>query len=190
MHSTPFDPELSGAFAETFAGERDHEPADSQVCVGQVMTRNVRSCRPDETLAAAAVAMCEADCRFLPVVDRTGHPIGVLTDGDICLLGSTERRALREILVREGMSGFPATCRAGDDVVDVLRTMRERRIRHLPVVDAEGLLTGIVSLTDLVLRAEEDTSPRLRNEIARTLRAIVQKNGTQRIISRNPFVED
>ena len=59
------------------------------------------------------------------------------------------------MFVREAMSGPPETCRAADDVLDALRVMRRRRIRHLPVVDPEGLLEGVVSLTDVVLCAEE-----------------------------------
>ncbi len=158
--------------------------------VGRVMTRDVRSCRPDNTLTAAAIAMCEADCRFLPVVDEAGHLIGVVTDGDICLLGSTSHRRLSDILVRDAMSGAPATCRAGDNVLDALRILRERRIRHLPVVGAEGHLEGVLSLTDLVLCAEEESSSLLRREVAAALREIMQKHGDRRVIEYNPFVED
>jgi CBS-domain-containing membrane protein len=187
---TPFDPGTERRrYVERRAGFRPSREGPA-ISVGEVMTRNARTCRPDDRLAAAALGMCEADCRFLPVVDRMGHPIGVLTDGDICLLGSTDRRSLREIFVREVMSGLPATCRADDDVLDALKTMRERHIRHLPVVNAEGMLVGVLSLTDLVLCAEEENSSRLRQEVASTLRAIVQKHGNTRIVRENTFVED
>jgi CBS domain-containing protein len=166
------------------------QPGDSPVpSVRDVMTRNVRSCRPEGTLAAAAIAMFEADCRFLPVVDETGHPIGVVTDGDICLLGSTSHRRLSDMFVRDAMSGPPATCRAGDDVLVALKVMRERRIRHLPVIGVQGVLEGVVSLTDVVLCAEEWGSVALRQELAAALREIVQKHGDQRVIIHNPFVE-
>ena len=134
--------------------------------------------------------MCEADCRFLPVVDGKGRPVGVVTDGDICLLGSTDRRRLNDMFVRDGMSGPPVTCRAADSPLDALKRMRERHIRHLPVVDAGGLLVGVLSLTDLVLRAEEEGSSLLRGEVAATLRSIVQKHGDRRLVEHNPFVED
>jgi CBS domain-containing protein len=160
------------------------------VTVGEVMTRGPRSCRPDDTLAAAAVAMCDADCRFLPVVDRNGSPVGVVTDGDICLLGATDHRRLRDIFVREGMSGFPATCRKDDLVEDALGLMRQLHIRHLPVVDRKGCLEGVLSLTDLVLRAEESGSSDLRRSVAAALREITQKHGNRRTIQHNPFVED
>jgi CBS-domain-containing membrane protein len=144
--------------------------------VSRVMMRDVRSCRPENTLAAVAIVMCEADCHFLPVVDEAGHLIGVVTNGDICLLGSTSHRRLNDMLVRDAMSGAPATCRAGDNVLDALRIVRERRIRHVPVVGAEGHLEGVLSLIDLVLCAEEVSSSLLRREVAAALRAIMQKH--------------
>jgi CBS domain-containing protein len=158
--------------------------------VGEVMTRNARSCRPEDTLAAAAVAMCEADCRFLPVLDEAGHPVGVVTDGDICLLGTTSHRRLSEMSVRDAMSGSPVTCRPEDGVLDALRVMRGHRIRHLPVVGPQGLLEGVVSLTDIVLEAEENDSALLRREVSAVLREIVQKQGGRRVIERNPYIED
>jgi CBS domain-containing protein len=189
---TPFDPWEEGPeyVEKRAASEPSREGNRPPFTVREVMTRNARSCRPDDRLAAAALAMCEGDCRFLPVVDRMGHPIGVITDGDICLLGSTDRRSLREMLVQEAMSGQPATCRADDDLLGALEIMRKRHIRHLPVVNAEDLLEGVVSLTDLVLCAEEQDSSRLREKVAATLRSIVQKDGNQRVIRHNPFVED
>jgi CBS domain-containing protein len=182
----------SGPGVEREASER-REPltaGDPARNVGEVMTRNARWCRPHDTLAAAAVAMCEADCRFLPVVDEAGHPIGVVTDGDICLLGSTSHRPLSEMSVRDAMSGSPVTCRPGDGVLDALRVMRERRIRHMPVVGAQGLIEGVVSLTDIVLEAAEEGSAVLRREVSAALREIVQKQGGRRVIEHNPYTED
>lgn len=167
-----------------------HSGSRPLLTVGAVMTRDPRFCSPDDTLAAAAMAMCEADCRFLPVVDRGGVPVGVLTDGDVCLLGATDHRRLRDIFVREWMSGLPATCRSDDRLEDALATMRRRRIRHLPVVDGNGLLEGVLSLTDVVLLAEEADSANLRRGVAEALRDIIQKQGNRRTILRNSFITD
>jgi CBS domain-containing protein len=88
------------------------------------------------------------------------------------------------------MSGPPATCRSGDDVLDAVRVMRERRIRHLPVVGSGGLLEGVLSLTDIILKAEENGSPALRQEATAAIREILQKHGDKRILEHNPFFED
>lgn len=174
-------------------GVETREPrrsGDLPANVGEIMTRNPRSCRPEDTLAAAAMAMCEADCRFLPVVDEAGHPIAVVTDGDICLLGSTSHRRLSDMFVRDAMSGPPATCRSTDDVLDAVRVMRDRRIRHLPVVGSGEILEGVLSLTDIILKAEENGSPALRQEVSAAIREILQKRGNKRILDHNPFFED
>ena len=48
------------------------------------------------------------------------------------------------------MSTTVVTCVADDSVEDLMSSMTERRIRHLPVVDEQGLLAGIVSIGDVV----------------------------------------
>ena len=48
------------------------------------------------------------------------------------------------------MSADVVTCAADDSVEELMVSMTERRIRHLPVVDGEGLLAGIVSIGDVV----------------------------------------
>jgi CBS domain-containing protein len=52
--------------------------------------------------------------------------------------------------VAEIMTTVVATCRGHEDVEQLSRTMTERRIRHVPVVDDDGKLTGIVSIGDVV----------------------------------------
>jgi CBS domain-containing protein len=156
------------------------------------MTREVQSCRPDDTLAMAALAMARADCRFLPVVDARGRPVGAITDGDICLLGATDQRRLRELRVRDAMSHRVFTCRPDDDIRSVLRTMRRERIRHLPVVGPGGALEGVVSLTDIVLCAEErqEAFDPICREIAAAVREIAQKHEGGRAVRVHPFMED
>jgi IMP dehydrogenase len=137
--------------------------------------------------------MQRGDCRFLPVVDREGRPIAVITDGDICEIGTTDHRPLRDILVSEAMSREIFTCHPEDPVSQVLETMKRQRIRHLPVVDAEGRLVGVVSLTDVILRVEEngpEVADSLRPRIAETLRVISQKERGIRTVRVNPFRED
>jgi CBS domain-containing protein len=78
-------------------------------------------------------------------------------------------------------------------VSQVLETMKLRRIRHLPVVDTDGRLVGVVSLTDVILRIEEngpEVAEALRPRIAETLRVISQKERGTRTVRVNPFRED
>jgi CBS domain-containing protein len=161
--------------------------------VREIMTSDVKSCRANRTLVSAATAMHRGDCRFLPVVDDQGRPIAVITDGDVCEVGTTDHRPLRDILVSEAMSREVFTCRPEDSVRQVLETMKRQRIRHLPVVDAEGRLAGVVSLTDVILSVEEgerEIAESLRPRIAEVLRVISQKERGTRTVRVNPFRED
>lgn len=161
--------------------------------VREIMTTDVRSCRADRTLVCAATSMLRGDCRFLPVIDGQGRPIAVITDGDICEIGTTNHRPLRDILVSEAMSREIFTCHPEDGIGQVLETMKQRRVRHLPVVDAEGRLTGVVSLTDVILRVEEaeaELAASLRPRLVEVLRVVSQKERGTRTVLVNPFRED
>jgi CBS domain-containing protein len=186
-------PRETERFVSPFRGEAYGTAPKKEPTVQEVMTRDVKSCRPDRTLLCAASAMQRGDCRFLPILDREGRPIAVLTDGDICEIGTNDHRALRDIFVSEAMSREIFTCHPEDAVSQVLETMKRRRIRHLPVVDAEGRLVGVVSLTDVILRVEEngpEIAEWLRPRIAEALRAISQKERGVRTVRVNPFRED
>lgn len=159
------------------------------VRVRDVMTTDVTSCRPRATLASAVLAMNRADCRFLPVVDAAGRPVGVITDGDICLLGATNHRPLRDIFVHEVMTQPVSTCCLETDILEVLRIMRSQRIRHVPVVGEDGVLVGIVSLTDLVLWSEDRCGDPVCHEIAAAVREISQKYPGGRCVRLHPFIE-
>jgi CBS domain-containing protein len=50
---------------------------------GNLMTRDVATCRPEDPMAAAARIMWERDCGIVPVVDADGRPVGVVTDRDL-----------------------------------------------------------------------------------------------------------
>lgn len=163
-----------------------------QTRVREIMTVQVQSCHPEDTLASAALAMSRADCRFLPVLDARNRPAGVITDGDVCLLGATDERRLRDMRVRDAMSHRVVTCHPDDDIHTVIETMRRERIRHLPVVDAQGALAGVVSLTDIIICAEEreDVLDPIHRQIAAAEREIAQKHPGGRAVRVHPFVED
>jgi CBS domain-containing protein len=122
--------------------------------VQDIMTRNVKSCRPETNLAEAASILWETDCGSLPVVDDSGQAVGMITDRDIAIAVSTKGRCASEISVGEVLSGRLFSTGLDDDVSSAMRTMQENRVRRLPVVNAKGKLQGILCLNDIVLRAE------------------------------------
>ena len=85
------------------------------------------------------------------VVSGDGRAIeGIVSERDIVRAASRVGAAALESTVGSVMSTNVITCSANDGVDRLMELMTERRIRHLPVVDAEGHLAGIVSIGDVV----------------------------------------
>ena len=126
--------------------------------VKEIMTANAKACRPTSTLGEAAGLMWQNDCGIVPVVAEGDKLIGLVTDRDICMAAMLKNRDLSNISVEEVISGKVFSCKPEDDVNTVLETMRENKVRRLPVVAADGKLEGILSLNDLVLKAEKPSA--------------------------------
>jgi CBS domain-containing protein len=148
--------------------------------VEQLMTKQVTTCKPDDTLAEAAQLMWDHDCGCLPVCAGNGviRVTGVITDRDICMSALFEGKSLRELHVADAMSRQVRVCRPADSTFEAEQTMREARIRRLPVVDEQGAIAGMITLVDLAREAQrEQTFPApaiTGNEIGVTLASICQ----------------
>lgn len=76
--------------------------------------------------------------------------VGIVTDRDVLYASATGHRPLEEMTVAEVMTTELITSRPDDEVEHVMGLMTNHRIRHLPVLDAEGRLAGIISIGDVV----------------------------------------
>jgi len=128
--------------------------------VSEVMTKAAALCHLDTTLSAAAELMWRRQCGFLPVTGEGGNVIGVVTDRDIGIAMGTRKQRPSELLVKDVMPARLFTCTADDGVRCALTTMRIEGLRRLPVIDREGALVGVLSIDDLVLKADESAAPR------------------------------
>ena len=128
--------------------------------VEQIMTRNVRTCGPGDSLSTAARIMWEADCGCVPVVETENgdaRVVGVITDRDICMAAYTQGLPLAAIPVGSAMSRNVVACRTSDSVADTARLLQQHRIHRVPVLDDSGRLAGIVSVNDLARLAAGET---------------------------------
>jgi CBS domain-containing protein len=128
--------------------------------VQDVMTSEVKSCRMETNLAAAAVMMLDYDCGALPVVNDENKLIGMITDLDIAIAAATKARLAWEIPVSEVIPRKVYSAMPDEDVQAAIETMRHEKIRRLPIVNRDGALQGILSLNDVALRAEEEKGRR------------------------------
>lgn len=122
------------------------------------MTPEAKTCDEGANLAKAAELMSQNNCGILPVVTRAGKVVGLITDRDICVAGAKNNRPLANLHVDDVITGDVHSCRADDDIQTALRTMRENKVRRVPVLDAEGRLKGILSMDDVVMHAKEVTT--------------------------------
>lgn len=124
------------------------------------MTTEVGVCRPSDSLSRAAEIMWAKDCGIVPVIDQYGRAIGVLTDRDIAIAAASRDRRTSEISVFEMHFAPLKVCAIDDDVKDVLRRMRKYRIKRLCVTSDDGRLVGIISLSDILIKAGDKKSVR------------------------------
>ena len=121
--------------------------------VKDVMTQSPASCHAEATLAVAGNQMLEGRFGVLPVVDEHGKAVGMVTDRDIARAAVTRQRNAAHIAVHEIMSQELLSCHPDDEIDAALGKMVDHCLRRLPVVDADGLLVGILSIEDVALRA-------------------------------------
>jgi len=139
-------------------GDRDAGATRTRpgMVVAQLMSHDVATCRPGDTLAMAAATMWQRDIGCLPVVEDDGRVAGIITDRDICMAGYTQGRPLTDVPVSVAMSRQVHTCHPSDALAEVEATMRSRQVRRLPVIDQHDRLAGIVSLNDLARQADRE----------------------------------
>jgi len=138
--------------------------------VKDIMTAEPRTCSPGTNLAAAAALMLDGDCGILPVVDR-GKLVGVVTDRDMYIALATRNKLASQLTAGEVARKKVVTCGPEDDVHAVLTTMREHRVRRLPVEGFGGTVLGIVSMNDILLAIRPGTAVRT-DEVVDTFQAI------------------
>ena len=138
--------------------------------VKDIMTKEPRTCTPDTTVAVAANLMWEGDCGILPVVDD-GELVGLVTDRDMYIALATQNARASQLRVGAVATKTLATCAPEDDVHAALGTMKQARVRRLPVVGFAGSVLGILSMNDILLAAGANKAVR-SEEVVDTLQAI------------------
>jgi CBS domain-containing protein len=145
-------------------------------------------CQLDTNLGSATELMWVGNCGFLPVMGPNGKIVGVVTDRDICIGLGTRNRPPGDVTVCEVMSNRLFACSPDDDVHIALQLMQEGGVRRLPVIGESGTLVGVISMDDLLLRAQASgigKRPELSTEeVVRTYRAIGERRIPQIVLAR------
>jgi CBS domain-containing protein len=155
--------------------------------VEELMTQNVRTCRPGDSLSTAAQLMWEADCGCIPVLgdDGSKRVVGMITDRDICMAVHFHGCRPRDVAVGDIMSTGVRAVGSSEELADAEAIMRDAQVRRLPVIDAKQELLGLVSLADLAREADckrkSKEPPITEQDVGDTLTAICTPRGPSQL---------
>ena len=116
--------------------------------IADVMRPEFIEVAPEDTLGEVAERMNALNVGAVVVKDF-GRLIGILTERDL-LKAMAARVHTSEARVRQWMTENPITASADTDVDEAARVMLENGFRHLPVLDENGQVAGVVSLRRVV----------------------------------------
>ncbi|ARZ66724.1 CBS domain-containing protein [Streptomyces abikoensis] len=155
----------------------------TQRTVSDVMTQTVVAVSGDAPYKQIARTLAEWKVSAVPVLAGEGRVIGVVSEADLLSKEEYKGREPTDVarpeqlgdLAKAGartaedlMSTPAVTVHADATVAEAARIMARKGVKRLPVVDAEGMLAGIVSRADLLkvyLRSDEDIAQEVRDEV-------------------------
>ncbi|MFD1331669.1 CBS domain-containing protein, partial [Methylopila musalis] len=135
---------------------------------GDVMTRDVIAVGPGDSLRSAAELMRERRLKALPVTDESARVVGIVTQSDMLEKAVWDQRGPhlgfgRRVEITARRLRAPSS-RVEDIMTTPVRTLRpewplseaaplltDDGLHHLPVVDGDGRLAGVLAQTDLII---------------------------------------
>jgi CBS domain-containing protein len=123
----------------------------SEVKISKIMTKRLIVASIHDTVEEVVKKMVDNDVECLPVINSNGMLQGLVTFRDIVTKFVYPSAFKRELKIGEIMAKNITTCGPDSTVLDAVKTMKNRHLRRLPVVNAEKLLVGLVTDFDLAL---------------------------------------
>jgi CBS domain-containing protein len=145
------------------------------ISVRDVMTADVATLRPEQSVPEAADLLAEKNIAAMPVVDEQGRLLGLLRDDDLIVsearvhvptfinflgLGvpfpgemhhlEKELKQIAGASVADVMDDEPPTIGADSSLADLATLMHDKSVTHVPVVDVDRKVVGIVARGDVV----------------------------------------
>jgi len=116
---------------------------------------------PNETVAAAIQKLVEYDRGSIPVCNEQGELMGIITERDIVRKCFVRTDALASIKIEDVMTKGVAIGAPEDDLDYAISVMKQKRIRHLPIVDHQKVV-GMISMRDLLDVQLSETKAEIR----------------------------
>ena len=117
-------------------------------------SRQIITIGPEQTLAEALTVLKQNNIGALVVLGAEKEVVGIISERDIVRIAADSREffdlTVEQVMTKNVVLGIPE-----DDVIHVAHVMTENRFRHLPIVDADRHIVGIISIGD-VLKSQRD----------------------------------
>ena len=120
-----------------------------------VMSGGVECIGEKDSVLDAARRLADLDVGSMPICGEDNRLKGMLTDRDIVVKVLAQGKDPADVTAGDLGEGKPVTIGADDSIDEALRTMKEHKVRRLPVVDGHDLV-GVVSTADLATSIDED----------------------------------
>jgi CBS domain-containing protein len=116
--------------------------------VRDVMTSPAATCEATASLRIIAQLMVDHECAAIPLTD-SGRLIGIITDRDVACRGVAAHANAGELPAASCMTTPVIAISADEEADKAVAAMEENALHHLPVIDANGTVVGIVAQSDL-----------------------------------------
>ena len=116
--------------------------------VRDAMTPAPANCGPSTRIRLAAQLMADPECAALPVID-SGRLVGIITDRDITCRAVAQLPNASEQPVSRAMTRPVITVGADDPLEAATVLMEQNAIHHVPVINSDGTLVGILAQSDV-----------------------------------------
>jgi CBS domain-containing protein len=127
----------------------------------KIKGRPVVTISPNETVSVAIQRLIENDIGALPVCDDKGILVGIVSERDLLRICHLQSSAISSTKVEDVMTKHVAVGTPEDDVDYAASVMKQKRIRHLPILVGEKL-EGMVSMRDIIDVQLEEAQAEIR----------------------------
>jgi CBS domain-containing protein len=103
----------------------------------------------DASVYSAIELMADKNVGGLLVIDNN-RLVGIISERDYTRKVILKGRSSKDTFVREIMTPSPITINVDTSIDEAMQIMRDKGIRHVPVVDSEGHVAGVLSIRDLL----------------------------------------
>lgn len=128
---------------------RDDAWRDAYRTVGQIMSTQLLTVRPEDLVDLAASMMDWEKIRHVPVEDDDGRLVGIVSHRALLRLVARGQRGTDQVVVKDIMRRDPVSVTPQTPTVEAMKLMRDRAVGSLPVIE-DGKLVGIVTEHDLI----------------------------------------